>query len=214
MIESVSPDDLAVWIGQRCATTDRYLFGITGPPGSGKSTLARRLGAELDAPVVAMDGFHLSNAELTDRGLLGIKGAPETFAAASFVELVRELRQPNAIVKCPTFDRAIDEPVANQIRVTPDDVVVIVEGNYLLLDEAPWGELADLLNATAYMDLPDDVRIERLVARHVAFGRDRPEALEFVRRSDESNARRIEPGRKHAAVLVSSSEAPSPNLRR
>ena len=109
---------------------------------------------------------------------------------------------------------AIDEPVANQIRVTPDDVVVIVEGNYLLLDEAPWGELADLLNATAYMDLPDDVRIERLVARHVAFGRDRPEALEFVRRSDESNARRIEPGRKHAAVLVSSSEAPSPNLRR
>jgi len=55
VIESVSPDELAVWIGQRCTTTDRYLFGITGPPGSGKSTLARRLGAELHAPVVAMD---------------------------------------------------------------------------------------------------------------------------------------------------------------
>ena len=211
-MESVSPDDLAAWIDERCATTDRYLFGITGPPGSGKSTLAERLGAELDAPVVAMDGFHLSNVELIERGQLGIKGAPETFAASSFVDLVRELRQPSAIVECPTFDHTIDEPVADQIRVTPDDVVVIVEGNYLLLDEAPWGELAGLLDATAFMDVPDDVRIERLVDRHVAFGRDRREALDFVRRSDELNARRIEPGRTRAELLVSSAEAPSPNL--
>lgn len=212
-MESVSPDDLALWIIERCVSTDRYLFGITGPPGSGKSTLAEQLGAALDAPVVAMDGFHLSNAELIERGLLGIKGAPETFAASSFVDLVRELRQPSASVECPTFDRTIDEPVADQTRVTPDDVVVIVEGNYLLLDEAPWGELAELFDATAYMDLPDDVRIERLVDRRVAFGRDRLEALEFVRRSDELNARRIEPGRSRAAVLVSPAVAPSPNLR-
>jgi pantothenate kinase len=208
-MESVSPDDLAAWIIERRGRADRFLFGIAGPPGSGKSTLAARLGAELDAPVVAMDGFHLPNAELIERGQLGVKGAPETFAAAAFVDLVRQLRRANAVVDCPIFDRTIDEPVADQIRVTADDAIVIVEGNYLLLDEAPWGALADLFDATAYIDVPDDVRIGRLVDRHVAFGRTRSEALDFVRRSDEPNARRIEPGRRRADVLVSSPAAPS-----
>jgi len=206
---SIAPQDLVAWIIERSGSTDRYLFGVAGPPGCGKSTLAERLGAELDAPVVPMDGFHLSNAELVERGQLGIKGAPETFAASAFVDLVRELRQATAMVACPTFDRMLDETVADRVRVTPDDPVVIVEGNYLLIDEAPWGELADLLDDIAYVDVPNGVRVERLVDRHVAFGRDRVEALDFVRRSDEPNARRIEPGRVRADVLVSSAEAPS-----
>ena len=205
---SIAPQDLVAWIIERSASTDRYLFGIAGPPGCGKSTLAERLGAELDAPVVPMDGFHLSNAELVERGQLGIKGAPETFAASAFVDLVSELRQANAMVACPTFDRMLDETVADRVRVTPDDAVVLVEGNYLLIDEAPWGELAGLLDDIAYVDVPNDVRVERLVDRHVASGRGRVEALDFVRRSDEPNARRIEPGRVRADVLVSSAEAP------
>jgi pantothenate kinase len=208
-VDAVAPEDLAEWIAERSAATDRYLVGITGPPGSGKSTMAARLGAELEAPVVAMDGFHLSNAELIERGQLGIKGAPETFAADAFVELVRTLRQPNMVADCPIFDRRIDEPVAHQVRVTPNDGVVIVEGNYLLLDETPWRELAGLFDAVAFLDVANEVRVERLVARHVEFGRDRNEALDFTHRSDEANAQRVASGRHRADVLVSSPEPPS-----
>ena len=199
----LTPDALHDWIIDRARVRDRYLFGIAGPPGSGKSTLAARLGADLRAPVVAMDGFHLPNAELIERGQLDRKGAPETFAAQSFVELVRRLRHPSGVVDCPGFDRTIDEPVAGRVRVTPDDVVVIVEGNYLLLDEAPWGDLAELFDAVGYLDVADEMRIERLVDRHVAFGRERSEAIDFVHRSDEANTQLVVASRARADVFVS-----------
>ena len=105
--------DLSTWIVEQSVGRERYLFGIAGPPGSGKSTLAAELGAQLGAPVVPMDGFHLSNEVLVARGQHDVKGAPETFAATSFVDLISRLRQPTQIVMCPTFDRAIDEPVAD-----------------------------------------------------------------------------------------------------
>jgi len=199
---------LSSWILEQSAGADRYLFGIVGPPGSGKSTLAANLGGELGAPVVPMDGFHLSNAELAELGLLHLKGAPETFAANAFVDLVRSLRRPTGVVSCPTFDRAIDEPVPDQVRVVPSDPVVIVEGNYLLLEEVPWNELVELFDAVAYLDVPNDERVDRLVARHVEFGRVRSEALDFVLRSDEVNARRVEPARARADLYVSTTDQP------
>jgi len=199
----LAPGDLADWIVERAGSADRYLFGIAGPPGSGKSTLAAQLGSVLGAPVVPMDGFHRPNAELIERDQLGIKGAPETFDAPAFVDLVRRLGRSREVVHCPAFDREIDEPVPDRIQVAPDDVVVIVEGNYLLLDEPPWDELTDSFDAVAYLDLADEVRIGRLVERHVAFGRDRIDAVGFVEHSDEANARRVVPGRVRADVLVS-----------
>lgn len=198
----VEIDALPSWILERSAGTRRFLFGIAGPPGSGKSTLAAGLAAALGAPVVAMDGFHLPNAVLAERRMLGVKGSPETFAADDFVRLVRELRGAATAVGCPSFDRNVDEPIADQVQVGPDDVVVIVEGNYLLLDETPWVDLSELFDAVAYLDVPDSVRNRRLVDRHIEFGRSRPDAVEFVRRSDAANARRIEASRTRADVLV------------
>jgi len=194
--------DLAAWVRRRSAGVSRYLFGIAGPPGSGKSTIAATLGAELGAPVVPMDGFHLSNASLSARGQLDIKGAPETFAASGFVELVRRLRDPTEVVECPTFDRTVDEPIDRQVRVSAKDVVVIVEGNYLLLDEAPWSALSDLFDAIAYLEVPEALRLERLIARHIEHGRSPTAAEIFVRRSDAVNAVRVEASRPRADLVV------------
>ncbi len=194
--------DLATWIVERSAGCDRFLLGIAGPPGSGKSTVAHELGAQLGAPVVPMDGFHLSNELLAACGNLDVKGAPETFAASDFVELVRRLRQPTRMVSCPVFDRAADQPVADQIQVVPDDVVVIIEGNYLLLDEPPWSSLPNLFDSIVYLDVPAELRLQRLVDRHVQFGRTSAGAEEFVYRSDARNSALVEASRERADLVV------------
>ena len=196
--------ELASWIRQRSVGADRYLFGIVGPPGSGKSTMAELLGADLGAPVVPMDGFHLPNETLRARGQLDVKGAPETFAAADFVGLVSDLRDASRVIECPVFDRTIDEPIPDRIRVSPEDVVVIVEGNYLLLDRPPWSSLSDLFDAIAYLDVPAEVRRQRLVGRHVEFGRSRAEATQFVHRSDAVNAALVEASKGRADLVVAS----------
>lgn len=201
-------DELAPWVRERSSRVDRYLFGIAGPPGSGKSTIAADLANAIGAPVVPMDGFHLSNATLSARGQLGIKGAPETFRAARFVDVVRRLRDANGAVECPTFDRTIDEPVAGQVLVAASENVVVVEGNYLLLDRSPWSALPGLFDSIAYLDTPQELREQRLIDRHVEFGRSRAAAAEFVRRSDARNAERVEASRDRADLIVSVASGP------
>ena len=201
-IPECAPADLASWISEQAAGADRYVVGLAGPPGSGKSTLAAQLGTALGAPVVPMDGFHLSNDVLRARGLLAVKGAPETFDGQAFLSLVRALRDANRTVSCPAFDRTIDAPVADRITVVPGDVVVIVEGNYLLLDRPPWASLSDAFDTIAYLDVPGEVRRERLIARHVEFGRDPNDAAEFVDRSDAANAVLVETSRMRADLVV------------
>ena len=180
----------------------RYVFGLAGPPGSGKSTVAARLAEALRGVVVPMDGFHLDNAELDRLGLLAVKGAPETFDAAGFVRLVERLVHADGPVSVPSFDRVADCTVDAAITVAADDRIVIVEGNYLLLDRPPWTALAGMFDRTGYIDVDDATRVERLVDRHVRHGRALDDAREFVRRSDGANAAVIAVTRSRADVLV------------
>ena len=183
------------------------LIGITGQPGAGKSTIAVHLGARLAAPVVPMDGFHLRNEQLDARDLRRMKGAPRTFDALAFVELLESLRSAACDLLAPTFDRSLDEPVAHAIAVPRDAPVVIVEGNYLLLDEAPWHRVQPLLDLTAWVDLDPEIRVERLIDRHVRHGRSRDDAVRFVHRSDEANAALVARTRQRADVVVTAAEA-------
>ena len=176
------------------------MFGLAGPPGSGKSTLAAHLAATLDAVVVPMDGFHLDNTELDRLGLRGVKGAPATFDADGFVRLVEQLTNAERPIAVPSFDRVADGTIDGAITVTPDDRIVIVEGNYLLVDRRPWNRLA--FDLTGYLDVDDVTRVERLVARHVANGRSPAAAHEFVQRSDEANAAIVAASRSRADVII------------
>ena len=149
-----------------------------------------------------MDGFHLANETLDAQGLRSVKGAPETFAATAFVAAMRQLAAADTDVHLPDFDRVADEPRPGRITVRPSDDIVIVEGNYLLLDEAPWSELRDHFDAVAHLRVDPVLRVERLVRRHVRFGKTRDEASAFVRSSDEPNAVRVEAVRGRAHVHV------------
>ena len=180
----------------------RFLLGITGAPGAGKSTLAAAVAALAGAVVVPMDGFHLADVELERRGLRDRKGAPETFDAWGYAALLARLRaRPGHTVLAPAFERGLEQPLAGAVPVPPGTGLVVTEGNYLLLADEAWRSVRAQLDAVWHVHTADDVRRERLVARHVAFGKSPDAARAWVQRVDEPNARLIEAGR-HRADLV------------
>ena len=183
----------------------RKILGIVGPPGCGKSTLAAALLDLLgdDAVAVPMDGYHLANVELARLGRAGRKGAEDTFDSAGYVSLLRRLKgqQTNEIVYAPEFRREIEEPIANAIPVFPETQLVITEGNYLLLDHGHWAGISELLDEIWYVDIDHSVRRERLVRRHMHFGRSQSAAEDWVANTDEPNAVRIEATKHRADVL-------------
>ncbi|WP_374118546.1 nucleoside/nucleotide kinase family protein [Streptomyces sp. 8L] len=189
----------------------RRLLGIAGAPGAGKSTLARRLVDRLEerhgagtAALVAMDGFHLAQAELERLGRAERKGAPDTFDAAGYAALLARLRapRPGEVVYAPAFDRSIEEAVAGSVPVPPGVPLVVTEGNYLLHDDPDWSAVRPLLDEVWFLDPDPRARVARLVERHVRFGKERSFAERWVARSDEANARLVEAGRDRADLVL------------
>ena len=149
-----------------------------------------------------MDGFHLADAALVERGILDRKGAIETFDVHGYVALLRRLHtELEHDVLAPDFERTLEQPIAGAITVRPQDRLVVTEGNYLLDDEGAWPEVRAELDETWFVDVPDDVRVERLVRRHVEFGKSDAAARDWVANVDEANARRII-ARQGAADLI------------
>jgi pantothenate kinase len=186
-------------------TGERRVLGITGAPGAGKGTVATRVLDALGpaAVLVPMDGFHLANAELERLGRRDRKGAPDTFDAAGYVSLLRRIREGGPeTVYAPEFRREIEESFAGAIPIEPDVPLVITEGNYLLLDSPPWSDIRGLLDEAWFLEPDRDIRIQRLIDRHVRYGKAPEQAREWVFRSDERNAGLIAPSRARADLVI------------
>jgi len=182
----------------------RALLGLAGPPGAGKSTLAAALVSALHdrAVLVPMDGFHLADPELDRLGRRQRKGAPDTFDAAGYVNLLRRLRdRTDEVVYAPVFHREQEQAVAGELPVPRTVPLVVTEGNYLLVD-GPFAAVRGLLDECWYVDLDPVERVERLVARHVAHGRSPEQAREWVVRTDERNAQLVAQTRAQADLVV------------
>ncbi len=184
----------------------RVLLGITGPPGAGKTTLSHAVVDALGpqrAVLVPMDGFHLGDPTLVAWGRRDRKGAPDTFDADGFVALLRRLReQREAYVHAPDFDRALEASLGSAIPVAREVPLVVTEGNYLLGDDGAWAEVAPLLDETWFIDVPDDVRVSRLVRRREGYGADHASAVAWATGSDQRNADVVAATRERADLAV------------
>ncbi|MES2094251.1 MAG: nucleoside/nucleotide kinase family protein [Actinomycetota bacterium] len=178
------------------STGMRQILGIVGFPGTGKSTfalgLADALGGDRSA-IVPMDGFHLANSIIDGTPLRDRKGAIDTFDVGGYISLLQRLRaRDEHIVYAPSYRRGLEEPIAASIAVPREIDFVITEGNYLLSPEPGWRTIRSLVDEIWFVDTSHDLRIARLIERHIAFGMSREAATAWATGPDEANARLIE----------------------
>lgn len=182
----------------------RILCMLAAPPGAGKSTLAlflEKLSASAEGvsrvSAVGMDGFHYYARDLSEMTgyrdgkkvkLQEIKGAPETFDLPRLRESIGRLLAEPAC-SWPLYDRTVHDPVEGALLIRDD--IIILEGNYLLLDAPGWRDLRGLADYTVRILAEEaDVR-ERLVLRKAASGISREEAEHFAEFSDLYNVRTV-----------------------
>ncbi|OFJ69565.1 nucleoside/nucleotide kinase family protein [Actinomyces sp. HMSC06A08] len=181
----------------------RLLIGIAGCPGAGKTTLTHLLLDALpEAGWVPMDGFHFSDAVLADKGLLERKGAPETFDTGGYFSALSRLKQGGEDVYVPSFDRDLEQPLAAGIKISSTCKTIISEGNYLLLPRPEWARVRELFDEVWFVDTPQELRISRLVNRHMRYGKTPQFAREWVQEVDQTNAALIEAATGRADLVI------------
>jgi len=193
---------------------DRVLLGVAGAPAAGKTTLARAVAEGVDAalrepggPAVAvqvpMDGFHLADVQLARLGLADRKGVPASFDAGGYVALLRRLRAADEdVVYAPAFERDLEQALAGAVAVPREARLVVTEGNYLLLDEPPWTAVRGLLDEVWFVEAEQAEREERLLARHVEFGKTAEQARAWMAAVDDPDAALAARGRSAADLVV------------
>jgi len=187
-------------------SSTRYILGIVGKPGVGKSTftdfLREHLSQELFA-ILPMDGFHMSNEELLELGRRDRKGAPDTFDVRNFTQTLAAIKvSDGADIKFPVFKREIEASIPDAGLIPAQAKLVIVEGNYLLHDQSGWEQVGSFLDEAWYLHVDDELRMQRLIARHIAFGKSPEDAKDWSEGTDEANARVIHKSESKADFVV------------
>jgi pantothenate kinase len=154
------------------------------------------------AAVLPMDGFHMDNTVLIERGLLARKGIPETFDVRGFLDIVRAVRPADQEVLVPVFDRSRELAIASARPIDPQDRFIIIEGNYLLFTQGKWAELDGIFDYTIMLAPPMEVLEERLWDRWRGYRLTEEEASAKVYGNDLPNGRLILENRRPADITL------------
>lgn len=183
----------------------RFVVAIAGPPAAGKSTLASAVVTALgeQAGLLAMDGFHFDNDILDERGHRSRKGAPHTFDVAAYAMTLRALcESPKTALSVPVYDRSLGAARNCALIVEPHHRILVTEGNYLLLRDAPWKGLSQWFDLTVWLDVPLSTIDERIRTRWVLAGHPAEEVERRAEENDLPNARTVVSQSVEADVII------------
>lgn len=194
----------------------RKVILLSGFPGSGKLSISRQVveilkKQNVKSAILPQDGFHLYRSELANlanaKEAFIRRGAPFTFNAERLVNTVQKLNSEKwnrQTIKAPSFDHKLKDPVEDDILITPDTDIVIIEGNYVLLKEHPWCELKNFADESWFVTANKNVIRERLIRRHLEAGiaESEQEAIERADGSDLVNAKYIKLNSIKPDVLI------------
>jgi pantothenate kinase len=201
MADQVEVTRIADLLEARAAGGDRVIAALAGAPGSGKSTLAEKLVGKLNArqpglaAVLPMDGYHYDDLYLVPAGLRPRKGAPMTFDVGGLYHTLKRLRaRDEAEVAVPVFDRKIEIARAGARLIPRETGVIVVEGNWLLLNQAPWDRLRPMFDITVMVEVPEHVLRARLRGRWERLGLGEAEIVAKLEENDLPNGRWVRDG--------------------
>ena len=186
-------DQLLISLTERIDNDDknRYFIALSGPPASGKSTISEKLANDLRAKeynssILQMDGFHYDDLILKEKKLLLKKGAPETFDVMGLINFVSRLQKEDEVI-IPIFDRSLELSRSSAVIISKNTKVIIVEGNYILLNSYPWCELHKFFNTTVMINCEKKILEKRLIERWKNFNLPNEEIDEKVYKNDLPN---------------------------
>ena len=213
-ILALTPEAALAYLAERARTLlaahpGRVAIGLTGGPGVGKSTLAAQLVELINATqpdlaaYVPMDGFHMLHKKLEQLGTVKDKGAPHTFEGGAFATFLQTLKSATGPVHGPGYSRKIEDVVQNAFIVRSETRLLVVEGNYLLLANAPWWQIKPQLDLAVFIDVPRDQVRARLMHRHAEEGIFSEERnREHIERVDLANYDLVKRSRPRADLAI------------
>lgn len=206
--EKIAHEILALWEVAKSHGKQQLLIGFAGPPGAGKTTTVAEVCKLLPCSIcIPMDGYHYTKAQLSafddPSEAFKRRGAHWTFNCTAFLTDLQTLHTTGRGV-FPSFDHGIGDPIPADITVTPENQLILIEGNYLLLDSPPWSEIKSILDFSYFIECPLQVAEERVRLRHMAVGSTLEAAEERVKYNDSPNAQLVLACKHRADRIVQS----------
>ena len=175
----------------------KFWIGLAGAPGSGKTTLAEALRERLPTllTIIPMDGYHYYRSELNEmdepKEAHARRGAPFTFNSIKFVNAIT-IAHKKGKGTVPRFDHRKGDPVEDTIIVTEGPQIILVEGNYLLLDVEPWSQLrTNVFDETWFLNVSISECNRRVRERHIETGLTEEQAQLQVENNDSINSKLV-----------------------